>query len=328
MVPDWLGPWYAVPFVQQQPLHPWWIAGPVSTCQIDPPWFGASRHGAQEAELTAVSVTLLWTLTLQGSVPFSIASDSLSTVRRSGGLWKFDLSDALPGACRALGQAAEVFGCRPWEHVAQAHSGFGWNELADTVAKLSPQTRVPRASLLSLTGSGTQAQPTAWPKLQGQALEVSPVARVAHIPVGVHFGSLPHVPSILIDECLARGLQPNLAAGKTEAVVAVHGSGARAARRQHLKHKQPTVAVPSISWPHARLRIVPSYRHLGGRIHHHGRLSVEIRVRVGQAWSSYQFAQSCIALHEKMVMFRSLICSFFFTGLALGPTSLPKMCVR
>ena len=95
---------------------------------------------------------------------------------------------------------------------------------------------------------------------------------------------LTHISGILIDCCLSRGLMPNLDKGKIEALVSLAGKGARCVRTTHLSDISPTVPVASQQWETARLRVVSSYKHLGGILHHKGGLRAEVRVRTSQAW--------------------------------------------
>ena len=69
---------------------------------------------------------------------------------------------------------------------------------------------------------------------------------------------------VLLDECIGHGLMPNLDRGKSEAILMIHGAGSRAVRREFLGCKDPTVEVGSRWWKGARLRITPTYKHLGG----------------------------------------------------------------
>ena len=125
---------------------------------------------------------------------------------------------------------------------------------------------------------------------------------------------------VLIDSCVRRGLCPNLCKGKTEALLSVHAPGSRSVRRGFLNVPEPTVSAGAAAWPAQRLRVVPSYKHLGGMLHHRGFLSVEVRVRVGCAWSAYRarrkqiFAQRSVPLSDKRPLFVSLIVSVLMYG--------------
>ena len=188
---------------QAQPVDVLWMSGPVCTDASHPTWLGALRHGAQEAELTAVCVALLWCLSLQGQAAFKLSSDSLVTVKRAGGLWKFDASNKLAHACRALAQATEAFGHAPWQEVeyVPAHSGVGWNEMADTLAKrelacgdgtrMVPLIRewIRDASIGHLwLLLAAHCHPHLWPTLQGAALSTSAEVIRPDLPPSAYFG--------------------------------------------------------------------------------------------------------------------------------------------
>ena len=142
--------------------------------------------------------------------------------------------------------------------------------------------------------------------------------------------SLADTAGILIDECLRRGLQPSLEANKTEAILTLHGEGARRVRQDCLSVHLPTIALQSEHWAGGRLRIVPAYKHLGGRLHHKGLLMEEVKIRLGQAWSAFQsrkrqiFSQRQVALGDKMVLFKSLVCSVLFFGSGTWPRILER----
>ena len=105
---------------------------------------------------------------------------------------------------------------------------------------------------------------------------------------------------------------------------------ARRVRQDCLSVHLPTIALQSEHWPGGRLRIVPAYKHLGGRLHHKGLLMAEVRIRLGQAWSAFQsrrrqiFSQRQVALGDKMVLFKSLVCSVLFFGSGTWPRLLER----
>ena len=128
------------------------------------------------------------------------------------------------------------------------------------------------------------------------------------------------VAGILVDCCLSRGLTPNLDKGKTEALVFLSGAGSRRVRVSCLSDACPTVPVLSAQWSAARLRVVSTYKHLGGILHHKGGLRDELRVRTGQAWQSYRkhwskpFGQAHVCLKDKMMLFQTLVLPCLFYG--------------
>ena len=92
---------------------------------------------------------------------------------------------------------------------------------------------------------------------------------------------LPHrtsrVTGALLDQCLSRGLRPNLAKGKTEILMVPCGRGSRAVRATSFRDRDPVLRVDSSHLGQTAVRLVPQYRHLGGLIHHSGKVLKEVR---------------------------------------------------
>ena len=186
-----------------------WLQGAVVTDDQHPAWLGARGHGAQEAELTAVCVALLWILSVQGSKYCALCSDSLVTVHRAYGDWNFPQSHCLAASCRELAQACETFGCLPWRHVShvRAHAGDCWNEFADTLAGLIVKLGPCDASLAPLppVGSWIRAealghlwlllaalfQPQLWPTFQDSFISTSSSFEAQALPPSRFFGHVP-----------------------------------------------------------------------------------------------------------------------------------------
>ena len=132
------------------------------------------------------------------------------------------------------------------------------------------------------------------------------------------FDALKQVSGALLDECLGKGMMPNLKSNKTEVLLHCSGKGAKAARRDLLSDKEPTVATASRYWPEARIKVVPRYRHLGGILHHRAGLGAEARSRAAQAWHAFQkhkktiFVHANVYLEDKTVLFGTLVLSTLF----------------
>ena len=63
----------------------------------------------------------------------------------------------------------------------------------------------------------------------------------------------------------------------------------RVGRDSHLlRSSDPSLLVPSIMWPEVRVRLVPSYKHLGGILSWTGSLAPELKVRCAQAWQAFR----------------------------------------
>ena len=125
---------------------------------------------------------------------------------------------------------------------------------------------------------------------------------------------------ILIDTCLSRGMFPNLDRNKTEVIVGLRGKGAHAVRKALLSDTEPRLLTTSRCWPEQRIRVVASYKHLGGILHHQGRLEAEAKTRAGLAWAAFNkhkrtvFCQHHVRLQDKVVIFQSLVLSVLFYG--------------
>ena len=126
--------------------------------------------------------------------------------------------------------------------------------------------------------------------------------------------------SLLIDKCLSHAMQPNLAAGKTEILLAFRGKGARKARIAHygpLATRQLHVVGEYDTYP---IRLVGQYQHLGCVIHHCGDLRKEISTRIALAHKAFSthrkvlFHNRAIAFTKRVELFESLVLSKFLYG--------------
>jgi len=126
--------------------------------------------------------------------------------------------------------------------------------------------------------------------------------------------------SLLIDKCLSHAMKPNLAAGKTEILLAFRGKGARKARIAHygpLASRQLHVIGEYDTYP---IRLVGQYQHLGCIIHHCGDLRKEINSRIAMAHKTFSthrkvlFHNGAIELSKRVELFESLVLSKFLYG--------------
>ena len=117
--------------------HVAWAGDQVCVRPDSHKWVGATCHGAKQAELTAIVMTLWWSFSAGLPKHFCICSDSLSSVKRAEGAWQFPTDDLLALTCRSLFQTAQELLTVSWEQIqhVKGHSGVGWNELADALAK-------------------------------------------------------------------------------------------------------------------------------------------------------------------------------------------------
>ena len=124
----------------------------------------------------------------------------------------------------------------------------------------------------------------------------------------------------LLDECLRALLQPNLDPGKTEALVSLVGPASRRVRSDLFRSRDPSLSLPSVMWPGARVRLVPSYKHLGGILHWSGLLKAELKARCAQAWQAFRkhrrliFGSPTVTHREKALIFLSLVATRLLYG--------------
>ncbi|CAE7829122.1 unnamed protein product [Symbiodinium sp. CCMP2592] len=104
--------------------------------------------------------------------------------------------------------------------------------------------------------------------------------------------------SVLLDACLSRAMLPNLARGKTEMILVPMGKGSQKVRASLFRDKEPVLHIPATLWPEAKVRLVTSYKHLGGVLHCAGDLSREVRARVAQANDAFQKRKRYLALAQ------------------------------
>ena len=132
--------------------------------------------------------------------------------------------------------------------------------------------------------------------------------------------TLASVAGVVVDTLLSRGMYPNFDRNKTEAIVGLRGAGAQLVRKELLSDIEPRLQISSTHWPQQRVRVVATYKHLGGILHHQGKLVHEVRARTTLAWHSFRkhkravFGQKCVRLPDKVVLLQSLVLSVLFYG--------------
>ena len=118
---------------------------------------------------------------------------------------------------------------------------------------------------------------------------------------------------------------PNLARGKTEAVMSLVGPGSRKVRKEVYTGHEPSLALHSEVWPQARLRVVSAYKHVGGIIQVGGGVAKETKARIGSAWAAFRkrrkqvFMSPIVTHEEKAILFTSLVESTLYYGVGAWP---------
>ena len=125
---------------------------------------------------------------------------------------------------------------------------------------------------------------------------------------------------LLLDQCVSFAMTPNLAAGKTELLLALRGAGSRRLRQQfHGAHGGRLFPIAGEHGGYS-VRVVTRYRHLGGVIHHNGDQRQEARQRLGQAHQTFTkqrrllFCNRALPLHTRTQLFETLVGSALTYG--------------
>ena len=119
----------------------------------------------------------------------------------------------------------------------------------------------------------------------------------------------------LFNWCKRFGLEPNTAKGKSEVLLQLRGPDSRSVKAQLFDCPQPVLSVPIEDGPVHEIRLVASYKHLGGLHYIGGKLLKDIKVRCGMMSSAFQkhakkvFLNRRIALYQKSQLLESLVFS-------------------
>ena len=125
---------------------------------------------------------------------------------------------------------------------------------------------------------------------------------------------------VLLEVCAEHGVTPNLSRGKTEILLSLRGTGSRHCRRRYFSEQQGK-QMEIVQHCTAKIAVVGSYIHLGGRVHHSGESKAEARRRIGianEAFSTHRrqlFQNPKIAVHRRRELFNTLILSKLSYGL-------------
>ena len=87
--------------------------------------------------------------------------------------------------------------------------------------------------------------------------------------------------------CLKHCMVPNLRKGKTEVLIVPKGAGSKKVKTALFGSRDPCLQVSDVPEDFQRVRLISQYRHLGTRVHVGTKLMVEIKSRMGQAWTTY-----------------------------------------
>ena len=116
---------------------------------------------------------------------------------------------------------------------------------------------------------------------------------------------------IIINELIRLGMKPNMAKGKTEAMVILRGRGSKKVKQYLHCHCKGQVTLDMEQPEYQTLRVVSRYVHLGGVLTHDGRLKHEIRRRLAMAhdaihpYRSKIFSNPKISLDKRVKLLQS-----------------------
>ena len=116
---------------------------------------------------------------------------------------------------------------------------------------------------------------------------------------------------IIINELIKLGMKPNMAKGKTEAMVILRGRGSKKIKQYLHCHCKGQVTLDIEQPEYQTLRVVSRYVHLGGVLTHDGRLKHEIRRRLAMAhdaihpYRSKIFSNPKISLDKRVKLLQS-----------------------
>ena len=125
---------------------------------------------------------------------------------------------------------------------------------------------------------------------------------------------------LLLDQCVNFAMSPNLAAGKTELLLALRGRKSRQLRQQfygaHGRRLFPIVGEHGSY----HIQVVTRYKHLGGIIHHGGDQRQEAKQRLAVAHQTFTqqrkvlFCNPMLDQKTRTQMFESIVCSALAYG--------------
>lgn len=128
------------------------------------------------------------------------------------------------------------------------------------------------------------------------------------------------VSGTLLDTCLGFGMLPNLDKGKTEIMMCFRGKGSKQLKTKYYGYEQGGKMTVCGEYGTHHINVVGEYKHLGGTLHHSGRLTKEIRRRLSMAHHAFGLHRSLLfqnprfSLHKRMELFRSLVLSGLLYG--------------
>eukprot|EP00435_Cladocopium_sp_Y103_P049926 s1783_g15.t1 len=225
-----------------------------------------------------------------------------------------------------LGQQSDVsrtcMGTRPGDSFADIVFGFTWSlvlhKLQEYMLSIGALTELKEHVHLPLFGSDTLSGNTS--SYMGPTwMDDTAVCLLHHSgPQLVHQARC--VASFLLDLCTHHCLKPNLSAGKTEILLSFRGVGSRRLKTEHYGPNAPMVLHAVGEHQSYDIKLVKSYKHLGGQVHHTADQALEVRQRTAIAHTAMNshrrvlFQNPHIALAKRVQLFDSIVISKLLYG--------------
>eukprot|EP00438_Fugacium_kawagutii_P029532 Skav228087 [mRNA] locus=scaffold913:403566:406172:+ [translate_table: standard] len=145
-----------------------------------------------------------------------------------------------------------------------------------------------------------------------------------HHPRGL-LDALAYTVTTYVDELAKRGLDLNLGPGKTEALVLLRGPTSRTISREVFGRPDPSIVADTQAKGRIEVRLVTQYKHLGFQIHANGKLTSELRTRIGAAHTAFTahgrnvYYNRGLSLPHRVQIFKSCVLSVLFWNSGTWP---------
>ena len=131
--------------------------------------------------------------------------------------------------------------------------------------------------------------------------------------------------ALLFDQFALSGMDVNLGTSKTEIVITLRGAKAPAIRRELYRHEVPCLDIETRLIGTVHVRLVQTYRHLGTIFATNGRMTPEIRQKIGHAKAEFRlhrkkvYSQTKITSGRRVQLFKTLVLSGLLYNIAVWP---------
>ena len=136
------------------------------------------------------------------------------------------------------------------------------------------------------------------------------------------------VAQVLIDALALRGMEVNLEKGKTEIIFDLRGHNSHKIKAEIFRHGDPKLFVKTRFMGDVHVGIATNYKHLGTVYTSGGKVSAEIRQRLGQARAEFRryrkgiYSNGTLDIKHRISLFQTLV----LTGLMFDVAIWPELC--